>query len=666
MVNAIPDPCTYADCIAEAAAPYAQCLGHLPAGDRSAFLAQFKPGDDFAARGVAFGYSLLKEVESAFRAPGGRAPRFGRADFTGAVFRCPISWMGAVFDGPASFAEARFENEIGFWDAEFSGDAEFQKSEFVGAAGFSGVKVARQLRLDRIRARGPVQLNGIACQRLDLGAAHFEQAADLEEASVADALVLDGTWFHGQSSFNRIRLDGYLAARQAHFEGTTTWFAAAFGAQADFTSCVFVGEVWFDDSKFAGQASLKSARFHEHAHFAGVEFASTFDLVFARFDDALRIEKAVFRAEVHGPLRAEAIVATGARFDAAVRLEVLASVLRLDEARFASATVISVRYARIELTYAVLDAPLTLLSQPSEFLGHREAEGALPEDPRGSLASITGCDSANLILHDIDLSRCAFTGAYHLDQLRLEGRCSFAGTPRGWRFARSLPPAVRWTARKALAEEHVWRAREIPGRRQIERGGWNSGPLHTPAPEPTPASLAALYRQLRKCFEDNGDAPGADDFYYGEMEARRHDRETPWGERVLLHAYWLVSGYALRATRALGFLLLAMTATLLALMLFGLPDTSTAQQITGTAPASGHQVALTLAAPDAELSVPVADRFSTARAEQAALIVVNSVVFRSPDEALTTPGTWIEMTSRLCEPVLLGFAAFAARGRVKR
>ncbi|MGR3871292.1 hypothetical protein ACUXZZ_22270 [Streptomyces graminifolii] len=41
-------------------------------------------------------------------------------------------------------------------------------------------------------------------------------------------------------------------------------------------------------------------------------------------------------------------------------------------------------------------------------------------------------------------------------------------------------------------------------------------------------------------------------------------------------------------------------------------------------------------------------------------------MFRSPAQSLTTVGTYAEMLSRLVEPVLLGLAALAFRGRVKR
>ncbi|MFD5559706.1 hypothetical protein [Kitasatospora griseola] len=54
------------------------------------------------------------------------------------------------------------------------------------------------------------------------------------------------------------------------------------------------------------------------------------------------------------------------------------------------------------------------------------------------------------------------------------------------------------------------------------------------------------------------------------------------------------------------------------------------------------------------------------RTEKGALVVVNSVVFRSSGQNLTLPGTAIEMTSWIGEPLLLGLAALAVRSRVER
>ena len=69
----------------------------------------------------------------------------------------------------------------------------------------------------------------------------------------------------------------------------------------------------------------------------------------------------------------------------------------------------------------------------------------------------------------------------------------------------------------------------------------------------TPGVIAGLYRALRKGREDAKDEPGAADFYYGEMEMRRHDhrpgkaagrsrgRGVPWGAGCLLADLWLWS-----------------------------------------------------------------------------------------------------------------------------
>ncbi|MET9120894.1 hypothetical protein [Streptomyces sp. NPDC004528] len=55
-----------------------------------------------------------------------------------------------------------------------------------------------------------------------------------------------------------------------------------------------------------------------------------------------------------------------------------------------------------------------------------------------------------------------------------------------------------------------------------------------------------------------------------------------------------------------------------------------------------------------------------ARTEKATRVAVNSVVFHSSGQNLTTVGTYIEMASRLLEPTLLALRALAIRGRIKR
>jgi hypothetical protein len=193
--------------------------------------------------------------------------------------------------------------------------------------------------------------------------------------------------------------------------------------------------------------------------------------------------------------------------------------------------------------------------------------------------------------------------------------------------------------------------------------GWHRRlDFDTPAGASAPKGLAATYRQLRKAFEDSKNEPGAADFYYGEMEIRRHDLTgTPAGERLLLRAYWALSGYGLRASRALLWLGLAMAATVLALMAWGLPTRTPAPKATGTLVGT----AITLSTDRPDLSI-TGDRWTIQRADMAVRVVVNAVVFRASGQNLTRAGTYIELASRIFEPVLLALVVLAVRERVKR
>ncbi|MET7559595.1 hypothetical protein ABZS95_05230 [Streptomyces sp. NPDC005479] len=264
-------------------------------------------------------------------------------------------------------------------------------------------------------------------------------------------------------------------------------------------------------------------------------------------------------------------------------------------------------------------------------------------------------DAAHLVLADVDLSGCLFAGTVHLDQLRLEGACTFDTAPRAAHRRRWAP--VHFTERRVLAEEHHWRASQ-PGAVR----GWNVAVLG--ARRTGPLQLAPVYRALRKAFEDGKHEPGAADFYYGEMEMRRHADDIPRSERGLLTAYWALSGYGLRALRALAWLGAAMLLTIVLLMAFGLAQDTPKQTATGTVPAGVGKVTFEIDKDDPQN--PTGKWFTGKRFEKALNVTLNSVVFRSSGQDLTTTGTYIEMASRLTEPVLLGLAVLAVRNRVKR
>jgi hypothetical protein len=195
-----------------------------------------------------------------------------------------------------------------------------------------------------------------------------------------------------------------------------------------------------------------------------------------------------------------------------------------------------------------------------------------------------------------------------------------------------------------------------------------------------------LYRALRKGREDNKDEPGAADFYYGEMEMRRHARHeqardewqdrdwydwaTARTEHAVLWLYWLISGYGLRASRALAaFIVVLLVAA--GLFAFGggfdLSATATAGSPTTTTAASP-----TTATGPAASNPPSAPATTPATADTS---FVGALVFsartvigltRLPQPDLTRLGDVVQILLRILGPVLLGLAVLSVRGRVKR
>ncbi|MER7108799.1 pentapeptide repeat-containing protein [Streptomyces sp. NPDC000229] len=517
--------------------------------------------------------------------------------------------------GDARFDAASFSGDAEFGDATFTGKAEFSWASFAGGAEFSKASFSGDARFD---------------------GASFYNGAEFSKASFSGGARFDGASFSGGARF-----DG------ASFYNGTRFFGASFSRGATFNWASFYGRAEFIEVSFSGDTEFVSASFRSDASF-----------------DKARFE----RASHLGPLVCgETVVLDGAVFQQPVTLEIAARQVSCARTRWVSTATLHLRYAELDLRDAVFEYPVLVAARPTPFPLFTSDSRLLPEtqlseqQPGVSLTSVGGVDAAYLALHDIDLSRCRFAGAVHLDQLKVDGWCTFATTPtsRRWYFT------WRWSRRNTLTEEHHWRVRTArhPGRATAL--GWTDPPQD--APELKPAAVAALYRQLRKSLEDGKNEPDAADFYYGECEMRRHDTTRPRGERVLLAAYWALSGYGLRATRALAWLGAAMAVTIAVMMLWGLPADDPKPTTTGRQVAVGQKVVLTTDIPTpVNPTGPLTARVTTERFEKALRVVINSVIFRSSGQDLTTTGTYTEMTSRLTEPVLLGLAVLAIRSRVKR
>ncbi|WP_405955144.1 pentapeptide repeat-containing protein [Streptomyces phaeochromogenes] len=632
---------------------HTECLAHLTYPDRTGYLTGLTPGARIDHRGTPFTEDLLNQLLNALREPATGNPNLGLATFNQAQFSGDASFDHAQFSSTAWFHQAQFSDGASFDHAQFSGTAIFDQAQFSDGTTFREAQFSDDARF------GLAQFSDDA----SFGRAQFSGTAQFGRAQFSSLAIFNQAQFSDDANFSQAQFSDDASFREAQFSSTAWFGQAQFSGDASFREAQFSSTAWFDQAQFSGDAIFHKAQFSGPAWFDRAQFSTEASFREAQFEGSASI----------GPMVCAGTVAlAGAVFGAPATLEIAAKEVACARTQWNSTATIRLRYADLDLSHAVLSAPVAVTAHPVPFTagGDTPVVESLMAGPAGvRVASVQGVDAAHLVLTDTDLTDCLFSGAFHLDQLRLEGRTTLTPTPTGWHHRGVWP--VRWTHRRTLAEEHHWRAQTagqpvLPAGTPAPPRQWRPGPHHPdPALTPDPEDVAALYRQLRKAFEDGKNEPGAADFYYGECEMRRHDTTgTPKGERRLLWAYWLLSGYGLRASRATGWLLAAMTVTVLLLMGFGLPTHDPDPSTTGTL--HGDKISLHTSTPDPALHGGWPQRMTRARAEKAARVAVNSVVFRSSGQNLTTAGTYIEMTSRLLEPTLLALAALAVRGRIKR
>ncbi len=592
----------------------------------------------------------------------------GDATFNTATFSDGAAFRGVMFTGSASFYKARFERFTLFLAATFGGDAYFgyatfpdrvlfDATTFTGDVSFVHATFAGSSSFERVTFAGGVRFDvATFTEHTSFRHTMFTgRDASFAKATFSDNAAFDAAAFTGPASFLHATFargavfDTAMFAGQAQFLAATFSYAsfveATFGGEASFNRATFADAAHFDWATFSGVTHFARATFARDAEFAGAVFTERAEFAGSRFDEARTL----------GPiLVSEALELDDAVFARHVRIEVSARHASFTGVAFLGGADVFVRWAEVLIDGADFAAPSLLAELPMSatrpyhraFLGREKPldESRLrppldagwfcpldapPERAPPRLLSLRGAKVAQLTLSEVDLHACRFAGAHGLDGLRLEG-VRFAQPPDGWQRLRARR-WVRWTRRRTVAEEHQWRATHGFG------AGWYRAEEGAKAPvwldgvseSPTAEQIARVYRDLRKAHEDSKDEPGAADFYYGEMEMRRHS-DAPRGERAILWLYWLVSGYGLRATRAL--LALAVTIALLALPL----------ELWG---------------------------FRLDRSYWRALLfsVESSIsLLRAPTAKLTAGGEVIQIVLRLAGPLFFGLALLALRGRVKR
>ena len=622
-----------------------RCLAHANEDQTAAALKLIGETGEIDARGVSITSALLDRILTA--APRGeneepliKGCRFDGATFTGdavfdgATFSGDAWFDGATFSGDARFGRATFTGDARFYRATFSGDAWFGRATFTGDAGFSEVTFS-----------GTAWFGGVT----------FSGDTGFFRASFSGEAMFDGATFGGDAWFLQASFSGTAVFSGAAGLVGDAWFGGVtFSGTAGFSGVTFSGDTLFNGATFSGDTRFNGATFSGDAWFDGATFSDAADFGDVTFKRRAGFTSARFeQARQFGPLLAyRGLVLDDVQFAQPVQIEVSSTGVCCRRARFPGGVQFRLRWARVVLDDTDLAAPSILAGNPqlsSEGLARREKQiakfwqrvlkGEISERPQ--LLSLRRANVAGLGLSNVSVADCRFGGAHNLDKLRLESDVSFATAP-----SPVDPSGRRWEGREVIAEERAWRAnRARRSRRHWVAPKWPDWLDDQPG-RLDPGQIAGSYRALRKGREDAKDEPGAADFYYGEMEMRRLAPRpvNPIGagsigaasrgrvDRWILTAYWLVSGYGLRAWRAVAWLAV----------------------VTALLGVAFHFVGF--AVPPR----PVSYWTSLLYALRATLSLTDNQV------TLTAWGQLLQAVLRLTGPVLLGLALLALRGRVKR
>lgn len=591
-------------------------------------------GDDTTFGGATFGDKATFDDATMGHDPKFTATTFGeRASFKRTEFGNLANFSRATFGDDAWFDGASFGTQAYFELAEFSGDARFDKSTFGHEASFRKAKFSNGTNFSEATFGDGVRFGG----------ATFGDDVRFDEVTFGKYVGFGGTEFGLRATFSEATLGHGPDFGLAIFGDGASFGGATFGPYAGFGRVRFGGGVSFDDATFGDQAA-----------FHGVTFSGGMTCQRATFEGDTRFDEVAG----HGSLDlAEAwfkgqVMITGVFTDSLdlqrsriSRLDatVAAAQIVLSAARVAVSSHLRIGWARIDvdqfesLEPCIIDDATERIRDNEEWWERLDGEhppeamqdGEGPSRGvrrRAWLASLAHAHAPGLALRGVDLAHCRFVGAHALDEVRLGRTADFEQAP------------ARLARRQVIAEEVTWRHEWATSSRWARIRptcrAWSRPRDRIDAGDPLPAvEIASIYRSLRTGREQRGDEPGAADFYYGEMEMRRLDPGAPRTERIILHLYWLLSGYGLRASRAL---------VLLTFLVAG---------ATWWLTTSGF----------------VSPAETGAGGWDALLVAVESAVLRSTETSeLTETGRWITVGLRLVSPVLLGLAVLALRGRVKR
>ena len=266
-------------------------------------------------------------------------------------------------------------------------------------------------------------------------------------------------------------------------------------------------------------------------------------------------------AHLIGPISAESSIRfTRARFSNRIHMEIESPIYDMSSSVLETGGSILANGGKLEFKNLNVKSSLRVSGKPNNL-------------KQPLVMDLQGADVGMMTFSHVDMSCCLFNGSHNLSEAVIESTVIFAQAPSWWR-----------SKRRCIAEEYAWRNSsgrpfsldwKLPGTRLA------TAPKTDPVPgqaDPivlpviSPSQIAGIYRGLRRSFEGKSDEPGAADFYYGEMEMRRHDKERTLPERWIIFFYWTLSGYGLRASRAIIAYILLMLVGAYAMISFGFQE----------------------------------------------------------------------------------------------
>jgi uncharacterized protein YjbI with pentapeptide repeats len=485
------------------------CVAHADSHEFEAYLRDLTEGHPLDLRGVHVMDTLMTRLLSALPHDADGRITIGEILLEGSFIECEAIFAGVVFTKVA----------------------DFQRASFAQGATFDGARFADAARFD---------------------GATFEADVSFVDAAFDSDATFGGVTFKGETSFDRAAFGGVVWFDGSMFAQVATFARAIFRGRAWYGSVLFLGDTFFigckfDDvarfvgSTFAGLAVFSDTFFADSVQFEDVSVAGEARFSSMSCNGDVRFDRTRFdKTRALGPMRVAGLMSLDtASFTQWTEISVRAAQLSYRNTRFDKGADLKVRHASVVLEGTQFGGPSLVSGEDSVIEGNG--------DVRPRVLTLRDTDVRQLSLRAVDLRNCRFVGALGLEDLRFDREVEFPRT------------TGRWQAdRVTIIDEEDWRAtykhrvrRPVIKERLASNGDEVADQILESGQSPTAAMVADLYRALRVGCEKRED-PLAADFRYGEQEMRRRSTRNSGAERALLIAYWLFSGYGMRASRILG------------------------------------------------------------------------------------------------------------------